>query len=210
MRKWRLVLTLAAALCLPVAGAQPAEAADVTVPEDVFQWVQSTSRQNYYFNKQQIKYAIGADGHVDLNTLIVPTLRTYDDVQIRDVVTKRRWKMLPMDGYDRLIGAAEYLKINLKASTVTVVEHDDLDDTFTVSTQDTSSIPPENYATLSEKDVDGCFYRAIIAYASAHREELIARTGATLSPADEKALKGENTSAPKEQKSGRHKHKKGK
>lgn len=205
MRKWRLLLALAAMLCLPVWGTQSAAAA--TVPENIFQWVQSTSRQNYYFNKQQIKYAIGADGYVDLNTLIVPTLRTYDDVQIRDVVTKRRWKMLPMKGYDRLVGAAEYLKFNLKAQTVEVVEHDDLDDTFTAITKDTNSIPAESYATLSEKDVDGRFYRAILAYAEAHQQELIARTGAQLSKADAQLLKGEKAPAASQKQTGRHKKK---
>ena len=172
-------------------------------PDDIFQWVQSTARQNYYFNKQQIKYGIDAQGNVDLNTLIVPTLRTYDDIQIRDVVTKRRWKMLSVKGYERLIGSAKYLKFNLKAQTVQIVEQDDLDDTFTSINQDLDPEPAVNYATLSEKDVDGCFYRAIIKYAQKHQDELIARTGAPLSKADAIAL---GKAQPDQ---GKHKHKKG-
>ena len=202
MKKWHLILAAAAVLSLQ-APVMPAEAADVAVPDDIFQWVQSTARQNYYFNKQQIKYGIDAQGNVDLNTLIVPTLRTYDDIQIRDVVTKRRWKMLSVKGYERLIGSAKYLKFNLKAQTVQIVEQDDLDDTFTSINQDLDPEPAVNYATLSEKDVDGCFYRAIIKYAQKHQDELIARTGAPLSKADAIAL---GKSQPDQ---GKHKHKKG-
>ncbi len=196
MKKWHLILAAAAVLSLQ-APVMPAEAADVAVPDDIFQWVQSTARQNYYFNKQQIKYGIDAQGNVDLNTLIVPTLRTYDDIQIRDVVTKRRWKMLSVKGYERLIGSAKYLK------TVQIVEQDDLDDTFTSINQDLDPEPAVNYATLSEKDVDGCFYRAIIKYAQKHQDELIARTGAPLSKADAIAL---GKAQPDQ---GKHKHKKG-
>ena len=198
MKKWHLILAAAAVLSLQ-APVMPAEAADVAVPDDIFQWVQSTARQNYYFNKQQIKYGIDAQGNVDLNTLIVPTLRTYDDIQIRDVVTKRRWKMLSVKGYERLIGSAKYLKFK----TVQIVEQDDLDDTFTSINQDLDPEPAVNYATLSEKDVDGCFYRAIIKYAQKHQDELIERTGAPLSKADVVAL---GKAQPDQ---GNHKHKKG-
>ncbi len=202
MKKWHLILAAAAVLSLQ-APVMPAEAAEVAVPNDIFQWVQSTARQNYYFNKQQIKYGIDAQGNVDLNTLIVPTLRTYDDIQIRDVVTKRRWKMLSVKGYERLIGSAKYLKFNLKAQTVQIVEQDDLDDTFTSINKDMDPEPAVNYATLSEKDVDGCFYRAIIKYAQKHQDELIERTGAPLSKADVVAL---GKAQPDQ---GNHKHKKG-
>ena len=51
------------------------EAASIEVPENIFQWVQSTARQNYYFNKEQMCYAVKPNGEIDLGTLIVPTLR---------------------------------------------------------------------------------------------------------------------------------------
>ena len=195
--RWGLGLLAAAALFLQAPAMPAAEAATVNVPENIFQWVQSTPRQNYFFNKQQIKYAIDAKGNVDLNTLIVPTLRTYDDIMVRDVVSKRRWKQLPVDKYGDLAGAAEYLRINLKAQTVQVVEHDDLDSTFTVINKDMDAETPINYATLSEKDVDGCFYRTIVQYAEKHQDELIERTGAPLSKADKKALEHKKKAAPK-------------
>ncbi len=80
------------------------EAASIDVPENVFQWVQSTARQNYYFNKEQMCYAVNPNGEIDIGTLIVPTLRTFDDVQKQDVIDKRRWKMLSVKGYDDLVG----------------------------------------------------------------------------------------------------------
>ncbi len=192
MRRWGLGAGILVAVFLfAQPSAVPAEAADVQVPEDIFQWVQSTARQNYYFNKQQMKYAVDADGYMDLNTLIVPTLCTYDDIQIQDVVAKRRWNRLPMKGYDRLIGEANYMKFNLKAHTVQIIEHDDLDDTFTTLMKETD-YPVVQYDVLSEKSVDAKFYRAIEKYASTHQDAIIANTmttGAKLRPADQKALK---------------------
>ena len=76
-------LCLAALLAMPVA---PQAEAAVSLPEKTFQWVQSTSRQNYYFNMEQMCYAVNAQGHIDLNHLIVPTVRTYDAVQIEEPV----------------------------------------------------------------------------------------------------------------------------
>lgn len=89
------------------------EAASIEVPENIFQWVQSTARQNYYFNKEQMCYAVKPNGEIDLGTLIVPTLRTFDDVQKQDVVDKRRWNMQSVKGYDDLV-LAEYLAIDLR------------------------------------------------------------------------------------------------
>ena len=85
----------------PALAAEDGEGPDV--PKNIYQWVQSTARQNYYFNRQQMCYAI-KNGKIDRNVLIVPTLRTYNDIQIEDVVAKRRWNMEPLDGYDRLAG----------------------------------------------------------------------------------------------------------
>ena len=136
--------------------------------------MQSTARQNYYFNKMQMCYGI-QDGKPNPDVLIVPTLRTYDDVQIQDVVSKRRWKLQSLDGYDHLVGAAEYLRIDRKAGTVTIVEHDDLDDTWGTIRAETE---PTTIALsdLSEKDVEGCFYRAILKYADKHAHTLMKRT----------------------------------
>lgn len=178
MRIWRrrLAGAFAAGLLAVLSFAvTPACAEPQEVPEDIYQWVQSTARQNYYFNKQQMCYEIRADGTVDENILIVPTLRTYDDVQIQDVVSKRRWKLEDLTGYDALAGAAEYLKIDLAAQTVTITEHDDLDGDWGVISADKEPVEVK-LGELSEKDVDACFYRAIIQYAEKHAGELRARS----------------------------------
>ncbi len=187
MKKWGIGL-LAAAVLFAAAPQYPAQAAAIQVPESVFHWVQSTSRQNYYFNKEQMCYGVDVSGNIDLNTLIVPTLRTYDDVQKQDVVDKRRWKMMATDGYDNLVGCAEYLSFNLTDKTVTVTQHDDLDNTWTAlaSTHDGT---PMKVCGRSDKDVDAKFYRAILLYAQEHQDELIARTKGNLSKADQKMLK---------------------
>ncbi len=114
-------------------------------------------------------------GIMDTNIILVPVLKTYDSVQIQDVQAKRRWKMLPMEGYETLVGTAEYLRFDLKADTVTVVKHEDLDEDWGVLSTVTSA-KSVKIASLSEKDVDGVFYRAILKYAFAHIDEMAART----------------------------------
>ena len=77
MKRWIGAMLLMALCTLSTV---PAMAAPPKVQETIFQWVQSSSRANYYFNKQQICYAVDDKGMIDMNTLIVPTLKTYDDV----------------------------------------------------------------------------------------------------------------------------------
>ena len=164
------------------------EAASIEVPENIFQWVQSTARQNYYFNKEQMCYAVKPNGEIDLGMLIVPTLRTFDDVQKQDVVDKRRWNMQSVKGYDDLVGSAEYLAIDLRNRTVKVTQHDDLDSTW--STLGTYGEEPDfDLKKSSSKDVESKFYNAILQYAAKHQDELIARTKGKLSAADAKILK---------------------
>lgn len=163
---------LAAAMLF--AAVPPAEAAE-TVPEDIYQWVQSTSRQNYYFNKQQIYFGADAKGELDPDCVLVPVLKTYDSVQIHDVVSKRRWKSLPTAGYGDLSGCAEYLKFDLKEGTVQVMRHEDLDsDWGTLET--TASDAVKKISDFSEKDVDGKFYRGILKYVEEHKMEIAERT----------------------------------
>ena len=52
-RKWGAGILAVAMLWVAVPQAQ----AEETISEDIYQWVQSTSRQNYYFNKQHIYFA---------------------------------------------------------------------------------------------------------------------------------------------------------
>ena len=83
------------------------------VPTEIYMWVQSTPRGNYWFNYQQMGYQIREDGTLDLNKLMVPTVCIYDNIQIEDVKQKRRWKKLSLKGYERLAGRADYLMFDL-------------------------------------------------------------------------------------------------
>ncbi len=167
-------------------GARPAAAAE-QVPKHIYEWVQSTARQGYYFNKEQIQYATDAHGYIDLTKILVPTLRIYDDVQIQDVVSKRRWRMLPLDGYGDLSGAAEYLLIDLRAGVVHITAHEDLDSLWgTISREE--NMKEIKLAELSDKDVEKKFFDAIINYSIGHQEEMIRRSRGILSDADRAAL----------------------
>lgn len=155
--------------------AQPQAQAEEVISPDIYQWVQSTSRQNYFFNKQHMYFGQDSKGILDANIMLVPVLKTYDSVQIQDVQAKRRWKMLPMEGYEALVGTAEYLRFDLAQGTVTVIKHEDLDEDWGVLSVTTSD-KAVKIADLSEKDVDGVFYKAILKYAYAHIDDMVERT----------------------------------
>ena len=194
-KRWGAVLAACAVLLMGVRTADAAEA----IPKYIYEWVQSTARQGYYFNKEYIQYAADAHGYIDLTKILVPTLRVYDNIQIQDVVSKRRWRMLPLEGYGDLSGAAEYLLIDLRAGTVRVTAHEDLDSAWgTISREENAK--EFTLASLSDKDVEKKFFNAIISYAAAHQEELIRRSKGILSDADRKILAERQEKAAKEQK----------
>ena len=145
------------------------------VPEDIFRWVQSSARTNYFFNKQQICYEVDAEGNVDTNVLIVPVLKTFDDVMINDVVAKRRWNGKSLAGFDDFVGVAEYLIINLAEKKVSVQEVDYLDSTWT-SIEVVRTEAEVSLEELSEKSLDAKFYERIIDYAMRNQLVLAMRT----------------------------------
>ncbi|MFA6849029.1 MAG: hypothetical protein WCS30_01620 [Selenomonadaceae bacterium] len=153
------------------------------VPETIYKWVQSSPRANYYFNMQQMCFAVDGKGMIDQNVLIVPTIKTYDDLQIQDVIAKRRWKMMDMDGYDDLSGVAEYVHIDLAKNIVTLIEKDDLD-----SEWDTLSATYPNQVSdlskMSEKNLDHIFYKTIVDYAKLHKAEILKQTKGLVKPED--------------------------
>lgn len=156
---------------------------EIEVPDEIFTWALSTPRGNYYFNHQQINYAVNDDNTINLNILIVPTICTYDNIQIEDVQQKRRWRMLPTKGYNDLIGRADYLRFDLENGTVQVTEKNDLDSTFTALDSDKSG-EPINLLSLSKNEISYKFYRAIIKWAKDHHEMLVKRSRGKLSEAD--------------------------
>ena len=153
------------------------------VPTEIYMWVQSTPRGNYWFNHRDSGYRVKDDGTLDLYTLMVPTVIMYDSVQIQDVIQKRKWRQLSLEGYERLAGRADFLKFDLRNMTVQVVERVDLDDTWAHLDSDTSG-EPVALTSIPAKDVRYNFYRTILEWARAHNELIIARSRGHLSDAD--------------------------
>ncbi len=160
-------------------------AKEVKVPEEVYKWVESTERGNYYFNYQIMGYRIKSDGTLDLSTLIVPTICTYDDVQIQDVIQKRRWRMKSLKGYEILAGRADYLQFDLRNNTVQITRRVDLDNTFTELDSDTSG-KPVKLSEFSGREVACKFYREILIWAKKNNEWMIRRSRGKLSSKDAK------------------------
>lgn len=152
-------------------------------PPDTYMWVQSTPRGNYWFNHKHMGYRIKDDGTLDLNTLMVPTVCMYDNIQIDDVIQRRRWKKLTLDGYSRLAGRADYLKFDLTNGTVQIVERVDLDDTWAPLDKDTSGEPVE-LKSIPVKDIRYNFYRKILEWARQNNELIIGRSRGVLSEED--------------------------
>lgn len=153
------------------------------VPTEIYMWVQSTPRANYWFNHRNSGYRVKDDGTLDLYTLMVPTVIVYDNIQIEDVIQKRKWRKLSLSGYDRLAGRADYLKFDLRNMTVQVVERVDLDDTWAHLDTDTSG-EPVALTDIPVKDVRYNFYRTILQWARDHNELIIKRSRGHLSEED--------------------------
>ena len=188
-----LVLSLMTVISFPI---NNSFAATEPLSEEVFQWVQATPRSSYYFNKDAMTYEIGADGYADTNTLIVPTVRLFDNMQIQDVIMKRQWRNLSTYRFDELSGVAEYLRINIKDKTVEYTECVYLDQGYN-SLYVNYERPTQNMNTMSVKDVDYNFYQAILDYEKEHRKELLTKIIDQVKPED---LKAAGITLTKEQK----------
>ena len=160
-------------------------AKEIKVPENIYTWVQSTSRANYFFNREQMNYKVNYDGSIDLYTLNVPALFTYDDVQIQDVIQKRRWKNQSLDGYNILAGRADYLTFDLKNGTVQVTRSVDLDNTFTELDSDITG-EPIKLSDIPRTSVMCKFYRTILTWAQFNSDDLIKRSRGKLNARDSK------------------------
>ena len=156
-----------------------------TVPEDIYTWVQSTDRANYYFNHKQINYDVSEDGFINLNILIVPTVCMYDEIQIEDVVSKRRWKMQSVRGYDKLVGRADYLEFDLIEGTVQVTERVELDEQWGTLSSD-KDFQPVKLSELKPNSVDCRLYRFILRWAKKHNEQIISHSWGKLKNEDKK------------------------
>ncbi len=156
------------------------------LPENIFQWVQSTPRSSYYFNKDAMTYEIGADGYADTNILIVPTVRLFDNMQIQDIIMKRQWRNLSTYRFDELSGVAEYLRINIKNRTIEYTDCVYLDQGYN-SLYVNYQRPTQDMNTLNPKDVDYNFYQAILDYEKEHHKELLEKIADEVKPSELKA-----------------------
>ena len=157
-----------------------------SLPENEFQWVQATARSSYYFNKQAMTYEIGADGYADTNILLVPTVKLYDNMQIDDIIMKRQWRNLSTYRFNELVGAAEYLRIDLQKKTVEYTDCIYLDQGYN-SLYAEYERPTQNMTTMSPRNVDYKFYQAILEYEQQHRKELLEKIVDQVKPEDLKA-----------------------
>ena len=195
-KHWMCALALAAALNFSTA---EATYAPPKVPEDIYEWVQSSERMNYFFNKKELSYGVDAKGHVDLDTLVVPVIKTYDQVQIEDVRMKRSWRMESTDTLDDLAGEANYLTVNIPRGVVTVDAVDLIDSKFW-TVEHAEPKKEVVIADLTEKSRDGIFYRAILAYEKDHRREILSHTKGTLTEEEQEQFEKEEKRHEKEMK----------
>ena len=155
-----------------LAAAAPAQP---VIPETIYQWVQSSERMNYFFNKEELRYAIDEAGQISADKLFVPVIKTYDNIQIEDIRTKRRWRMEPDEMLEDLTGEANYLTFYL-ARGVVVVDAVDLLDSQLSTLEHSEPGSEVVIEELSEKSREGIFYRAILEYEQEHREAIWTRT----------------------------------
>ena len=172
------------------------------LPEDEFQWVQATARSSYYFNKEAMTYEIGSDGYADTNILLVPTVKLFDNMQVDDIIMKRQWRNLSTYRFDELVGAAEYLRIDLQKKTVEYTDCIYLDQGYN-SLYAGYERPTQDMTTMSPKNVDYKFYQAIVDYEREHRKELLEKIADQVRPQDLKAagIKVDKDKVKKERKS---------
>ena len=185
MKKFFVSLFTAATFFMPTAFAN-----EIEVPENIYQWIDSSPRGNYFFNFQQTNYAVKDDGTIDLNTIIAPTIITYDNIQIDDVLQKRRWRGLSTDKYVDLVGRADYLKFDLEIGTVQIIERNNIDSTFT-SIDSEKNLHPKALSSLSPNQLERKIYRTILLWAKKNNEIMIKRSRGHLSSKDAKLNAGD-------------------
>lgn len=195
LKHFAVAVLLGAVTLMPV----QADASAMHVPDDIYEWVQSSSRINYYFNKREIHYDTDESGKININVLKVPVLKTYDAIQIDDVLQKRRWREADVDGYGDLAGEADYLTINLEEKKVTV-EHVDLIDSQMWTMERTSPKSVFEIDKMSEKNKEAIFYKAILAYEKKHGPEIAKQSKGELKHSDAKHLEKEREAAEEAEK----------
>lgn len=178
MQLKKTVVALLSVVAIAGSTGGSAEAVNRPVDQNIFQWVQSSSRMGYYFNQQQICYKV-VNSEIDLDTLLVPVLRTYDPVQVKDTVDKRRWHMQSTHGFEDLAGRSEYAEINIPTRTVKIHQANYIDSTWTTI----ETVDPNitlRLDDMSNKNLEKIFFMSILDYAQRNQLELALRTRSDL------------------------------
>ncbi len=169
-------------------GANPITPKSPKVPMDTYEWIQASPRTSYYFNKKYICYQTNSDGTVDVNLLRIPILRTYDCIQIADIIAKRRWHRQKWEGLDDFLAAeANNVTIDCEKRTVTIRDSILLTETFGHLYDEPSGRVIE-LDKLSEQSLERRFFESILQYAQDNPDKLIANTKGSLTEADQKKL----------------------
>ena len=181
----KILIGILAAIVLIFQSSMTFATPKVEIPEEVYKWIQSTPRGNYWFNYRVCGYRINDDDTLDLNILEVPTIVTYDNIQIEDVIQKRRWRGKSTRGYNNLIGRADYLEFNFANGTVQIVRRADLDHTFT-ELDHYEVGEPIKLSEIAEKDISCKSYREILKWVQANNDWIIQRSRGKLNEHDAK------------------------
>lgn len=180
----KIIVFLAAVILFTASNLTTAAAQDI--PDDIYQWVQASPRISYYFNKQEMKYAVGSDGLADTNVLEVPVLQQYDPIEKQDIIDKRRWNDGDVSGFGNLWGYAGIVHIDIKARTVTYIQDEYLDNWW-APILNFNSDRVDSIDKMSVKNLDRNFYEAIITYAADHKQEMIDKQKEKIKPENVKA-----------------------
>jgi len=194
-KKRALLAGAAATLLMLTNQAVEAEAA-MQVPESIYQWVQSSPRMNYFFNKSVIHYEVDKKGDINLDVIVVPVLKSFDDTQIQDVIQKRRWKMLDVEPYEFLAGQAEYVRYNTRLKLVYVDKVIVLDRWMGIIEENKTG-QTLDLAKLTEKHLERQFYEGMLKYVTEHQDEVVAMTKGKLKPEDAIRLEKERKAREK-------------
>lgn len=190
--KYTAIFSLSAAFMLTIlpshTGAAPTQDKYPKVPTDIYQWVQASPRTSYYFNRKYICFQTDDKDTVNVDVLLVPILRTYDHIQVADIVAKRRWHQQDWEELDELLAAeANHVIIDREKRTVTVRDSILLTENFDHLYNEPSNRVIE-LDSLNEQSLERRFYESILQYAIDESDTLVANTKGTITEADNKKL----------------------
>ena len=197
MKKFVRNIAFVAALSVGMVTAHAWAPGQMVIPEDTYYWIQSTDRMNYYVEWKKIVYAVNEDGTLDFGKLTVPIIKSYDGIQVKDVIERRRWNNLSTEGFDHLAGENGILEVDLLEKTVTLKKVSYLNYSLKVI-EEMEPKQSVEILKLPEKHVERRFYEGIIAFENSNSETIIKNTRSKLTNDELKQLVKERKKTQKE------------